>query len=107
MALAVAELTWFQYLFDDLHITMPTIPVLYCDNKSALHIALNPVFHERTKHIDIDCHYVREKVQARQIVTAHVNSNQQIVDILTKPLFPMYFNELLRKMGVKNIHLPS
>lgn len=107
MALAAAELTWFGYLLADLHIKIDGTPILYCDNKSALHIASNPVFHERTKHIELDCHYVREKVQEGKIRTAHISSSTQIADIFTKPLFPSFFTEILLKMGVINIHSPS
>lgn len=53
MVLAAADLSWFEFLLRDLHVHIDSTPLLYCDNRSAL----NPVFHERTKHIDIDCHF--------------------------------------------------
>jgi hypothetical protein len=59
---ATCELQWILYLLKDLHVSLLKPPVLYCDNQSAIHIAANPVFHERTKHLEIDCHLVREKV---------------------------------------------
>ena len=64
-----------------------SVPVkLWCDNQVAMHIASNPVFYERTKHIEIDCHFVCEKIQLRLISTGYVKIEEQLGDILTKPL---------------------
>jgi len=56
------EIQWFSYLLCDLHIAPQATTVRFCDNKFALHLAANHVFHERSKHIKIDCHIVREKI---------------------------------------------
>jgi len=64
-----------------------SLPItLFCDNKVEQHIAANPVLHERTKHICIDCHYTRDKILEGFIQTSHVPSHDQIADIFIKPL---------------------
>ena len=71
---ACCELTWIRYLLKDLGVLHPEPALLYYDNKDALHIAANPVFHERTRHIKMDCHYIRDKIQDGSVATRFVNS---------------------------------
>lgn len=62
MALAACELIWFKNLLLDMGISSKIPMTLFCDNQAAMHIAVNPVFHERTKHIEVDCHFIRQQV---------------------------------------------
>jgi hypothetical protein len=74
---ATYELQWLLYLLKDLHVITVKLHVLYCDNQSALYITANPVFHERTKHLEIECHLVREKLQADIMKLLTVTSNHE------------------------------
>uniref|UniRef100_A0A2N9I850 Reverse transcriptase Ty1/copia-type domain-containing protein n=1 Tax=Fagus sylvatica TaxID=28930 RepID=A0A2N9I850_FAGSY len=100
MSTTTAELTWLLYLLRDIGIHLPNPPVLFCDNTSALHMTVNPVFHARTKHIELDVHFVREKVAASALVTRFVPTHLQIADIFTKALSKDSFQRLRSKLGV-------
>ena len=107
MAHATCELLWLQQLLTSLHISVTTTAKLFCDNKSAMYIATNPVFHERTKHVEIDCHTVRDQVKKGFIRLMHVASANQHADILTKALQPGPFNSLLSRMSTSSLFSPS
>ena len=100
MAIATCEIVWLRWLLADMgvHISQPT--PLYCDNESAIMIAKNSVFHERTKHIEIDCHFTRHHLQKGTISLPYVPSSLQIADILTKPLTAPRFHFLSDKLSM-------
>jgi hypothetical protein len=81
-------------ILKDLGLFLVDSPILWCDNLSALALASNPVFHARTKHIEVDYHFVREKVVRRDIVVKFVSTKDQLADILTKSLASSSFTRL-------------
>ena len=100
LATSAAEMTWVQMLLRDLHVFLHDIPTLWCDNISAMSMASNPLFHARTKHIEIDYHFVREKVTKKDLAVAFVPTDEQIADIFTKSLSSSRFQTLRHKLMV-------
>ncbi|KAL5735725.1 hypothetical protein ACOSQ2_030513 [Xanthoceras sorbifolium] len=86
MAQLITELLWLQSLFKELRIELPKSIVIWCDNHSANALAMNPVFHACTKHVDIDTHFIREKVASGLIEPRYVLIEFQVADLLTKRL---------------------
>ena len=86
VAHAVAETVWLRQLLAELHRPIQQATIMYCDNISAVYMAGNPVQHRRTKHIEIDIHFVREKVALGQVRVLHVPTTTQFADIFTKGL---------------------
>ncbi|CAH9080519.1 unnamed protein product [Cuscuta europaea] len=106
MATITCELLWLKSLFHSLRIKLSPIQVL-CDNKAAIYIASNPVFHERTKHIELDCHFIRDHVRSGAIIPSYTPTKEQLADIFTKALGDSQFHYLLGKMGILDPHAPS
>uniref|UniRef100_M1CJ76 Retroelement pol polyprotein n=1 Tax=Solanum tuberosum TaxID=4113 RepID=M1CJ76_SOLTU len=107
MAACTTELTWLVGLFNELGVQVQQPITLRCDSKASIQIAANPIFHERTKHIDIDCHFIREMISQGMIKTDHVSTEEQLADVLTKGLGRAQHEYLLRKLGLKDIFKPS
>ncbi|RVW21525.1 Retrovirus-related Pol polyprotein from transposon RE2 [Vitis vinifera] len=107
MALATCELIWLRHLLQELRFGKDEQMKLICDNQAALHIASNPVFHERTKHIEVDCHFIREKIASGCIATSFVNSNDQLADIFTKSLRGPRIKYICNKLGAYDVYAPA
>jgi len=83
---AYAEIYWLQWLLAELGFSPCGPTSLYMDNTSAIHILVNLISHEHSKHIKVDCHFIRKAFEAQTISFPHVSSNLQVVDIFTKAL---------------------
>ena len=77
------------------------------DNQVVLHITSNPVFHERPKHIEVDCDFIREKIASGCVATSFVNSNDQLADIFTKSLKGPIIKYICNKLGAYDIYAPA
>lgn len=86
LADCTCELTWLLCLFKDLNVTIPTPITILCDNIYAIALASNPVQHARTKHIELDCHFVRDKIKSSHILPSYIPTRSQAADVLTKAL---------------------
>ncbi|RVW96428.1 Retrovirus-related Pol polyprotein from transposon RE2 [Vitis vinifera] len=107
MALATCELIWLRHLLQELRFGKDEQMKLICDNQAALHIASNPVFHERTKHIEVGCHFIREKIASGCVATSFVNSNDQLADIFTKSLRGPRIKYICNKLGAYDVYVPA
>ena len=107
MAAIACELKWFKGLLLILGVNRPTAIRLFCDSQFALHIAKNPVFHEHTKHIDVDYHFVRDAITDDLIAPSYVHTTAQLADIFTQALEKLQFDTFLSKLGIYDPHAPT
>ena len=107
MAQGVCELLWLRRLLRDLGFA-PLKPMdLYCNNKATIAIAHNPVEHGRTKHVEVDRHFVKEKLDAEIISFPFISSEYQLADVLTKAVSTTVFLNSLDKLGMRDIFTPT
>ncbi|KAL0543454.1 hypothetical protein IC582_018550 [Cucumis melo] len=107
MSLGICEEIWLQKVLSDLHQECETPLKLFCDNKAAISIANNPVQHDRTKHVEIDRHFIKERLDSGSICIPYIPSSQQIADVLTKGLLRPHFDLCVSKLGLIDIYLPT
>ncbi|KAG7559383.1 Integrase catalytic core [Arabidopsis thaliana x Arabidopsis arenosa] len=100
------ELMWLKALLKDFGIDTPKPITMHCDNQAAIHIASNSVFHERTKHIEVDCHKVREQVQLGVILPCYTESEEQLADIFTKGASTKVCEYIHHKLGLVDLSRP-
>nr|KYP54496.1 hypothetical protein KK1_000684 [Cajanus cajan] len=97
----VYESCWIRNLLLELHCLIDKATLVYCDNVSAIYLSGNPIQHQHTKHIDMDIHFVREKVARGQVHVLHVPSRYQIADIFTKGLLRILFDDFRDSLSVR------
>ena len=107
MAQATCEIIWIHQLLCEVGMKCTMLAKLWCDNQAALHIAANPVYHERTKHIEVDCHFIREKIEENLVSTGYVKTGEQLGDIFTKALNGTRVEYFCNKLGMINIYAPA
>lgn len=100
VANATAEIIWIQVLLRELGISQSRAPSFWCDNIGATYLSANPIFHRRMKHVEVDYHFVRERVALRQLDIRFISSKDQIVDIMTKPLPVTPFGRLSNNLNL-------
>ncbi|GKD88041.1 ribonuclease H-like domain-containing protein [Tanacetum coccineum] len=105
VANAVAETCWLRNLLRELHTPLSSATLVYCDNVSAVYLSCNPVQHQRTKHIEIDIHFVRDLVAEVRVL--HVPSRYQFADIFTKGLPSSLFEEFRSSLSVRCSPAPT
>jgi len=107
MAQGICELLWLGSILEDLRIKIDEPMRLYCDNKFAISIAHNPLQHDKTKHIEVDRHFIKEKLDNGLICTPYVSSQGNLADLLTKGLNSNNFEKFVSKLGMIDIHSPA
>ena len=101
MANATAEIIWIQILLKELRVSSPSAATLWCDNLGATYLSANPVFHARTKHIEVDYHFVRERVAQKLLNIQFVSTHDQVADGFTKALSVQKVQEFCRNLNLQ------
>ena len=107
VAHGICEALWINRLLEDLKIQSSLSMKVYCDNKAAIAIAHNPVLHNRTKHVEVDKHFIKEKIEEGMIFMSYIPIAEQIADVLTKKLYKRQFNYLVDKLTMEDIFKPA
>ena len=104
MSKGIDEAIWIKHLLEELKIPCTTPIVIRCDNRSAISIAHDPVYHDWMKHVNIDRFYIQDYLEQGVLKTEHVSSEEQCADIFTKGLLAKTMQYLIFKLRMKSIH---
>lgn len=100
MAYTLRGLKWIKRILTSFGVSLKEPIKMFCDSQSVIYIAKNPVFHERSKHIENDCHQVRDAVQDKIITMEQISTKEQPADLLTKSLLSPILTDLMSKLGI-------
>jgi hypothetical protein len=100
MANGIAEAAWLRQLLQELHSPLTRSTLVYCDNVSVVYLSTNPIQHQRTKHVELDLHFVRERIAVGDVRVLHVPTTSQSVDIFTKGLPTSVFEEFRSSLSI-------
>lgn len=100
---AACQAAWIEMLLEELKIMEPKQMKMFNDNKSAIDMGNHPVCHDRSKHIERRCHFMRDQVNKGKLELEHCKTERQLVDVLTKPLKKVRFDELKRSIGMRSL----
>ena len=84
MATVTSEIVWLVALFKTFGVHHTQAAYLYCDSKAVLYIAANPVYHERTKHVEVDCHFIREKIQKAVLLSSFQDEPDEYIRFILR-----------------------
>lgn len=107
VAHGICEVLWIKQLLEELKTTSPLPMKVFCDNKAAIAIAHNPVLHDRTKHVEVNKHFIKEKLENGLIIMPYIPTSEQVADILTKGLPKKQFDRLVSKLAMNDIFQPA
>jgi len=107
MAHTPSKMLWVHSLFHDLGLEVPTPMQMHYDNQATIFISNNPVLHKRTKHIEVGRHFIQDFLMQKQLATPYVRSEDQLGDILTKPLPRASFQRFSNKLSMFDLYAPA
>eukprot|EP00261_Vitis_vinifera_P038360 XP_019079603.1 PREDICTED: uncharacterized protein LOC109123660 [Vitis vinifera] len=103
VAHGICEIMWIRRLLEELKMTGSSPMKLYCDNKATISVAHNPVLHDRTKHVEVDKHFIKEKIGNGLVCMTYIPTEEQVADVFTKGLHKRQFDFLVGKLAMEDI----
>lgn len=107
LATAMSEVLWLLSVLNEIGLSCSTLPRLWCDNISATYLMASPIFHSHSQHLEIELHLVRDLVFEKQLMVSYIPTDDQLVDLLTKPLTRQKFLYHCHKLNVSSTLVPT